>query len=85
MNKIISKRAFFQKKVVKLVVEAPLMPKARKAGHFVIVRVGEKGERIPLTIASADVAKGTITLVVGDWAALPKTMCVEKKATILPM
>ena len=45
-------------------VEAPLIAKARRAGHFVIVRVGEKGERIPLTISSADVEKGTITLVV---------------------
>ena len=46
MNKIISKE-HFSEKVVKLVVEAPLIAKARKAGHFVIVRVGEKGERIP--------------------------------------
>lgn len=63
MNKIVDKQ-FFSKKVVKLVVEAPLIAKARRAGHFVIVRVGEKGERIPLTISSADVEKGTITLVV---------------------
>lgn len=63
MNRIISKE-YFSERVVKLVVEAPLIAKARKAGHFVIVRVGEKGERIPLTIAEADVEKGTITLVV---------------------
>lgn len=63
MNKIVDKQ-FFSNKVVKLVVEAPLIAKARRAGHFVIVRVGEKGERIPLTISSADVEKGTITLVV---------------------
>lgn len=63
MNKIVDKQ-FFSDKVVKLVVEAPLIAKARRAGHFVIVRVGEKGERIPLTISSADVEKGTITLVV---------------------
>ena len=46
----------------KLVIEAPLIAKSRKAGHFVIVRVGEKGERMPLTIAGADPVKGTITL-----------------------
>ena len=45
-------------------MEAPLIAKARKAGHFVIVRVGEQGERMPLTIAGADTEKGTITLVV---------------------
>ncbi|MCU6769351.1 sulfide/dihydroorotate dehydrogenase-like FAD/NAD-binding protein [Barnesiella propionica] len=63
MNKIIAKE-HFSEKVVKLVVEAPLIAKSRRAGHFVIVRVGEKGERIPLTIAEADIEKGTITLVV---------------------
>lgn len=63
MNKIISKE-HFSEKVFKLVIEAPLIAKSRKAGHFVIVRVGEKGERMPLTIAEADSVKGTITLVV---------------------
>lgn len=63
MNKIISKE-HFSSKVFKLVVEAPLIAKSRKAGHFVIVRVGQKGERMPLTIAEADPVAGTITLVV---------------------
>ena len=57
MNKILSKE-HFSEKVFKLVIEAPLIAKSRKAGHFVIVRVGEKGERMPLTIAAADPAKG---------------------------
>ena len=57
MNKILSKE-HFSEKVFKLVVEAPLIAKSRKAGHFVIVRVGEKGERMPLTIAEADPVKG---------------------------
>jgi len=46
MNKIISKE-HFSEKVFKLVIEAPLIARSRKAGHFVIVRVGEKGERMP--------------------------------------
>ncbi|GET31714.1 hypothetical protein PbJCM13498_05770 [Prolixibacter bellariivorans] len=62
MNKVV-KKEFFSEKVVRLVVEAPLIARARKAGNFVILRVGEKGERIPLTIASADAEKGTIDLV----------------------
>ena len=78
MNKIISKE-HFSEKVVKLVVEAPLIAKARKAGHFVIVRVGEKGERIPLTIASADVAKGTITLVVQAVGRSSQKLCTLKE------
>ena len=63
MNKIVKKEQFSEK-VFKLVVEAPLIAKSRKAGHFVIVRVGEQGERMPLTIADSDVEAGTITLVV---------------------
>ena len=63
MNKIVSKE-HFSANVVKLEVEAPLIARSRKAGHFVIVKLGEKGERIPLTIAGADTEKGTITLVI---------------------
>ena len=62
-NKIVDKE-YFSENVVRLEVEAPLIAKSRKAGHFVIVRVDEKGERIPLTIAGANIEKGTITLVV---------------------
>lgn len=63
MNKIIEKE-YFSDLVVKLVLEAPYIAKSRKAGHFVIVRVGERGERIPLTIAEADLEKGTITIII---------------------
>lgn len=63
MSKIVGKE-FLSEKVVKLEVEAPLIAKSRRAGHFVIVRVGKKGERVPYTIASSDIKKGTITLVI---------------------
>lgn len=65
MNKIISKE-HFSPHVVRLEVEAPLIARSRKAGHFVIVRADEGGERIPLTIADADPVRGTITLVVQE-------------------
>ncbi|MFW6310353.1 MAG: sulfide/dihydroorotate dehydrogenase-like FAD/NAD-binding protein [Prolixibacteraceae bacterium] len=63
MPKIISKR-FLSDKVVQLEIEAPRIAQKRKAGHFVIVRTGNEGERIPLTISQADPEKGTITLVI---------------------
>ncbi|MBQ4296215.1 MAG: bifunctional dihydroorotate dehydrogenase B NAD binding subunit/NADPH-dependent glutamate synthase [Prevotella sp.] len=63
MNKIVKKEQFSEK-VFLFEIEAPLIAKSRKAGNFVIVRVGKKGERMPLTIADADIARGTITLVV---------------------
>src|SRR5574344_879900 len=63
MNRIVRKEQFSEK-VFLFEVEAPLIAKSRKAGNFVIIRIGEKGERMPLTIADADIKKGTITLVV---------------------
>jgi len=63
MNKIIEK-IHFSENVVKLVIQAPDIAKSRKPGHFVMIKIGKKGERIPLTIAGADVEKGTIDLVV---------------------
>ena len=62
-NKIIEK-VQFSDNVVKLIIESPYIAKSRKAGHFVIVRVDEKGERIPLTIAGSNPDNGTIMLVV---------------------
>lgn len=63
MYKIVEKIQFSEK-VFLLEIEAPLIAKSRKPGNFVIVRVDQLGERMPLTIADADVDKGTITLVV---------------------
>ena len=74
MNKIV-KKTQFSEKVFKLEVEAPMIAKARKAGHFVIIRVGEKGERVPLTIAGSDIEKGTITLVVQTVGASTSRLC----------
>lgn len=74
MNKIIEKE-FLSERVVKFVIEAPRIAKSRKAGHFVIIRVGEKGERIPLTIADSDINAGTITLVVQNVGRSSKKLC----------
>lgn len=74
MYKIVDK-SYFSSNVVRLEVEAPLIAKARKAGHFVIVRVGENGERMPLTIAGADTERGTITLVVQQIGVSSMKLC----------
>ena len=74
MSKIVAKEQFSEK-VFKLVVEAPLIARSRRAGHFVIIRLSEKGERIPLTIADSDVAKGTITLVVQTVGKTSTELC----------
>ena len=75
MNKIIHKEQFSEK-VFLFEIEAPLIAKSRKAGNFVIIRVGSKGERMPLTIADADIQKGTITLVVQEVGLSSTKLCL---------
>ena len=81
MNLIVKKKQFSEK-VFLFEVEAPLIAKSRKAGNFVIIRIGNKGERMPLTIADADVEKGTITIVVQKVGlSLPKNYAHSMKVT----
>ncbi len=63
MNNILSKE-YFSENVFKMVIHAPDIALSRKPGHFVIIKMGKKGERIPLTIAGANIEEGTIDLVV---------------------
>lgn len=49
--------------VTRLDIEAPLIAKKALAGQFVIVRVDERGERIPLTIAGSDLSTGAVTII----------------------
>lgn len=74
MNKIVLKKQFSDK-VFLFEIEAPLIAKSRKAGNFVIVRVGNNGERIPLTIADADKERGTITIVVQKVGLSSSKLC----------
>ncbi len=62
MNKIM-KKEILGEKIKRIEVEAPLIARKARPGQFIILRVDEKGERIPLTIAGADTEKGTITLI----------------------
>ena len=74
MNKIMRKEQFSEK-VFLFEIEAPLIARSRKAGNFVIVRTDSRGERMPLTIADADIEKGTITLVVQEVGLSSKKLC----------
>ncbi len=74
MHKIVSKE-FFSANVAELEIEAPRIAKARKAGHFVMIRADKTGERIPLTISSADTTKGTITLVIQKVGVTSTKLC----------
>lgn len=74
MNKIV-KKVQFSEKVFGFDVEAPLIAKARRAGHFVIVRLDEHGERIPLTIADSNPERGTISLVTQMMGVTSTKLC----------
>ena len=82
MNRIVAKE-HFSENVVQLVVEAPEVAKARRPGHFVIVRCGEGGERIPLTISEADVKKGTISLVIQAVGVSTRKICALEPGEFL--
>ena len=62
MVKIVHKKVL-NPSVTLLEVEAPLIAKKAKAGQFIILRLDEQGERIPLTIADYDREKGTVTII----------------------
>ena len=50
--------------VQRIKIEAPRIARRRKPGQFIVLRIREGGERIPLTIVDSDPALGTITLIV---------------------
>ena len=72
MYKIIRKKAL-NPTVTQMEIEAPLVAKKAKPGQFIILRVNEDGERIPLTIAGANPMEGTVKIIfqiVGSTTAL---------------
>ena len=62
MNKIVENKKLSEN-VVKMVFEAPVIAQKRKAGQFIVLKIYEKGERIPLTIVDSDAQKGTLTII----------------------
>ena len=63
MHKIMSAK-FIAPNIKRIEISAPKIAEKRKAGQFVIIRINDHGERIPLTIADSDKEKGTITIIV---------------------
>ena len=61
----------------RFVIKAPFVARKRKAGNFVMVRVDDHGERIPLTLAASDPESGTITLIVQAIGKTTKLLCTK--------
>ena len=62
MFKIVTKREL-NSAVTLMEIEAPFVARKAKAGQFIIFRIDEQGERVPLTIAGYDREKGTVTII----------------------
>ena len=63
MYKIVDKKIMAEGTVCQLEVEAARVARKAKPGQFIVLRIDEKGERIPLTMAKKDLEKGTITII----------------------
>lgn len=70
--------------IKRLEVVAPEIARHRQAGQFVILRVHEQGERIPSTIADADVGRGTITLIVQEVGWTTRLLGQKRAGDLLP-
>jgi ferredoxin--NADP+ reductase len=78
MNRIICKKQL-SAEVYEMTVEAPLIAASRKAGQFIIVQIDtDWGERVPLTIADADAAAGTVTMVFQTVGATTHKLAVKE-------
>ena len=69
--------------LTKFVIRSPFIARKRKAGHFVILRVDDHGERIPLTIVDSDAESGTITLIVQTIGKTTKLLSLKEKGDTL--
>ncbi len=74
MFKIVEK-SLLAENIYKLRIEAPRVANSALPGQFVIVRVDEQGERVPLTIADFDKEDGTVTIVIQTIGASTKKLC----------
>lgn len=84
MNRIVEKRRLSEL-VVMMKIEAPLVAASRKPGQFVILQVDEQwGERIPLTIADADAAKGTVTIAFQPVGFSTKLLAQKEEGDTIP-
>ncbi|MDR0856443.1 MAG: sulfide/dihydroorotate dehydrogenase-like FAD/NAD-binding protein [Clostridiales bacterium] len=75
MYQILSKRRLAEN-VTEYVIHAPMVPPHAAPGQFVIVRIGENGERVPFTIVDTDRDKGTVTLLVQEVGYTTKKMAL---------
>ncbi|MGD0036672.1 MAG: sulfide/dihydroorotate dehydrogenase-like FAD/NAD-binding protein [Bacteroidota bacterium] len=82
MHRIIQKE-ILAPTITKYLIEAPYIARKRKAGNFVIIRVEETGERIPLTLVDSNPHDGTITLIVQAIGKTTKELALKKEGDFI--
>jgi len=81
-NKILEKKRL-NSVMWKIVIDAPVIAKEAKAGQFVIIKIDDKGERIPLTINLTDPKKGSITIIFQEVGTTTKRLgCMKESDTL---
>jgi len=75
----ITKKTLLAPNIFSMDIYAPRVAKAAKPGQFIIVRVHEKGERIPLTICDYDAINGTVTIVTQTVGASTNLICAKEE------
>ena len=63
MHTIVDRQELTKRDLISLTLEAPQIARKIRPGQFVVLRVNETGERVPLTVAYRDVANGTVTII----------------------
>ena len=84
MYTIVSKKSL-NPTVTQMEIYAPFVAKKALPGQFIILRVDEDGERIPLTIAGYDREKGTVTIISKSLAPAPSFSITKRKGTPFPI
>lgn len=79
---LIKKKERLNPTVTLMEIEAPYVAKKAQAGQFIILRVDEEGERIPLTVADFDREAGTVTIIFQIVGATTKSSMQKKKASL---
>ncbi len=82
MFEILSKEILAQS-ITKFVVRAPYVARKHKAGNFIILRVNDHGERIPLTIVGSDPKEGTVTIIAQTIGKTTKLLSLQNKGDFL--
>ena len=82
MYRIVRKEAL-KPTVILYEIEAPMVAKKAEPGQFIILRVDEKGERIPITIHDYDREKGTVTIIVQTVGATTEKLSHKQQGECL--